>query len=214
MRSRPSIRFRSRSTTVSRRCAGCIRNGATEFGIDPARVAIAGDSAGATLALATCLKLREDGPIPLRGAALIYGCYAPDTHTPSYHAYGSGAYLISKTEMEWYWANYAQTEEARRDPLAAPLLANLKGLPPLYIAASECDVAAQRFRTACRTRHARRRRGRIPAVEGNDPRLRQSDGMDRRHGSRGRPDRRLPAAGHGALRSSAAAAIFSTTLWR
>jgi acetyl esterase len=132
-----------------------IQNGATEFGIDPARVAIAGDSAGATLALATCLKLRDDGPIPLRGAALIYGCYAPDTHTPSYHAYGSGAYLISKTEMEWYWANYAQTEEARRDPLAAPLLANLKGLPPLYIAASECDPLRNDSERLCeRATHA------------------------------------------------------------
>jgi acetyl esterase len=30
--------------------------------------------------------------------------------------------------------------DRRRDPLAAPLLADLKGLPPLYVAASECDV--------------------------------------------------------------------------
>lgn len=117
-----------------------VQNGAKEFGIDPTRLAIAGDSAGANLALATCLKLRQAGANPLRGAALIYGCYSPDTHTPSYHGYGNGAYLISKAEMEWYWANYAQTEQARRDSLAAPLLANLNGLPPLYIAASECDV--------------------------------------------------------------------------
>lgn len=117
-----------------------IQNGAQEFGIDPERVAISGDSAGANLALATCLKLRQSGAIPLRGAALIYGCYSADTDTLTSRAYGGGAYLISKPEMEWYWANYAQTEEARRDPLAAPLFADLKGLPPLYIAASECDV--------------------------------------------------------------------------
>lgn len=117
-----------------------IQNGAQEFGIDPERVAISGDSAGANLALAACLKLRQSGAIPLRGAALIYGCYSADTDTLTSRAYGGGAYLISKPEMEWYWANYAQTEEARRDPLAAPLFADLKGLPPLYIAASECDV--------------------------------------------------------------------------
>lgn len=111
-----------------------------DFGIDPNRVAIAGDSAGANLALATCLKLRQAGPIPLRGAALIYGCYSPNRDTPTSRAYGGGEYLISKPEMEWYWANYAQTEAARRDPLAAPLLADLTGLPPLYVAASEYDV--------------------------------------------------------------------------
>ena len=42
--------------------------------------------------------------------------------------------------MEWYWENYVQTDEACNDPLAVPLLADLKGLPPLYIAAAECDV--------------------------------------------------------------------------
>jgi acetyl esterase len=116
-----------------------IQNGA-EFGIDPARVAVAGDSSGANLALATCLKFRDSGSIPLRGAALIYGCYSPDTDTLSSRAYGGGAYLISKPEIEWYWKNYAQTDAARNDPLAAPLLADLKGLPPLYVTASECDV--------------------------------------------------------------------------
>jgi acetyl esterase len=125
-------------------CVAAVRwalsDGAKEFGIDPARLAIAGDSSGANLAIASCLKLRQSGPIPLRGAALIYGCYSADTDTLSSRAYGGGAYLISKPEMEWYWENYAPTEEACRDPLAAPLLADLKDLPPLYIAASECDV--------------------------------------------------------------------------
>jgi acetyl esterase len=117
-----------------------IETGAQDFGIDPARIAIAGDSAGANLALATCLKFRQAGTIPLRGAALISGCYSSDTDTLSSRAYGGGAYLISKAEMAWYWTNYAQTEAARRSPLAAPLLADLKGLPPLYVATSECDV--------------------------------------------------------------------------
>jgi acetyl esterase len=125
-------------------CVAAVRwvlaDGAKEFGIDPARVAIAGDSSGGNLALASCLKLRQSGPIPLRGAALIYGCYSGDTDTLSSRAYGGGAYLISKPEMEWYWENYVQTDEACNDPLAVPLLADLKGLPPLYIAAAECDV--------------------------------------------------------------------------
>ena len=188
-------------------CVAAVRwvlaNGAKEFGIDPARVAIAGDSSGANLALASCLKLRQSGPIPLRGAALIYGCYSRDTDTLSSRAYGGGAYLISKPEMEWYWENYVQTDEACNDPLAAPLLADLKGLPPLYHRRSRVRRAARRFRTACRARQACRRRDRIPAVEGHDPCLRQPDGLDRRHGPGGRPDRRLPAAGDGEVIASA-----------
>ena len=54
--------------------------------------------------------------------------------------------------------------------------------------------AARRFRTARGARQARRRRDRIPAVEGHDPCLLQPDRLDRRHGSGGRPDRRVPAA--------------------
>ena len=86
----------------------------------------------------SCAKSGRD-PAARRRAHLRL-LFARYPHAVVVSAYGSGAYLISKTEMEWYWANYAQTEEARRDPLAAPLLADLKGLPPLYIAASECDV--------------------------------------------------------------------------
>ncbi len=184
-------------------CAAAVRwvlgNGA-EFGIDPARVAIAGDSSGANLALATCLKLRQPGAIPLRGAALIYGCYSPDTDTPTSRAYGGGAYLISKPEMEWYWQNYAQTDAARRDPLAAPLLADLTGLPPLYVAASECDVLRDDSEQLAARAKAAGVETELPRVEGYDPCLRQSHGLDRRHGPRGRPDRRVPAAGDRALR--------------
>ena len=70
----------------------------------------------------------------------IYGCYAPDTHTPSYASLWRRRVPDLEARRWNGTGNYAQTEAARRDPLAAPLLADLKGLPPLYIAASECDV--------------------------------------------------------------------------
>ena len=123
-------------------CLAAIRWAAAEgreLGIDPARLVIAGDSAGANLALATCLALRDGGePLP-RGAALIYGAFSADEDTPSQRENGGGAYLISTAEMRWYWDHYVPEPDRKGDVLAAPLTADLRGLPPLFVAAAEFD---------------------------------------------------------------------------
>ena len=50
---------------------------AAELGIDPARLLIGGDSAGANLSVGTLLRLRDEGSPPLfSGAILLYGRYA------------------------------------------------------------------------------------------------------------------------------------------
>lgn len=85
-----------------------------DWGID--RLVIAGDSAGANLSLATLLALRDAGEQPLRGAALVYGVFAPDHDTPSHLAYGGdNRYFLSTAEMEWFWGHYVPTG-ARRWP--------------------------------------------------------------------------------------------------
>lgn len=98
-----------------------------------------GDSAGANLALGVCLALRDAGASPIRGAALTYGAYSLDLDTASARAYGSGAYFLGAAEMARYWKDYLPTEAARKNPLAAPMLADLAKLPPLYVAACEFD---------------------------------------------------------------------------
>jgi acetyl esterase len=109
-----------------------------DWGID--RLVIAGDSAGANLSLATLLALRDAGEQPLRGAALVYGVFAPDHDTPSHLAYGGdNRYFLSTAEMEWFWGHYVPAGTDRRTPLAAPLYADLAGLPPLYLTAAEYD---------------------------------------------------------------------------
>ncbi len=75
-----------------------------DWGID--RLVIAGDPAGANLSLATLLALRDAGEQPLRGAALVYGVFAPDHDTPSHLAYGGdNRYFLSTAEMEWFWGH-------------------------------------------------------------------------------------------------------------
>jgi acetyl esterase len=123
-------------------CVAAVRWAASEgksLGIDPERLAIVGDSAGANLALVACLVLRDAGEPLLRGAGLIYGVFSDDFATPSQQANGDGSYLLSTTEMKWYWGYYVPEAATRQDPLASPIRADLKGLPPLYVAAAEFD---------------------------------------------------------------------------
>jgi len=109
------------------------------LGIDPQRIALVGDSAGANLSLAACLALRQAGSRLPRGAALLYGAYSLDFDTPSQRAYGRGEYFLGTAEIQRYWNDYLPVESTRHNPLAVPMLANMTGLPPLYVAACEFD---------------------------------------------------------------------------
>lgn len=113
--------------------------GAT-LGIDRERIALLGESAGANLALAVCLALRDAGSSPVRGAALAYGAYSLDFGTPSVQAYGADRYFIGAAELVRYWNDYLPDAAARKNPLAVPMLADLANLPPLYIATGEFDL--------------------------------------------------------------------------
>jgi acetyl esterase len=117
-----------------------LRANGRELGLDPDRLALAGDSAGANLSLATLLALRDAGePLPA-AAALIYGAFsADDLDSPSHRRYGGGEYILSTPLMRWFWDQYVPDPARRDDPLVSPLRADLRGLPPLYVAAAELD---------------------------------------------------------------------------
>jgi acetyl esterase len=110
-----------------------------DWGIERSRLALGGDSAGANLALATLLSLRAAHADPARAGLLIYGAYASDVDTPSSAAYGDGSYVLSTDDMRWFWGHYLRGEADQRNPLAAPLHADLRGLPPLLVTAAEFD---------------------------------------------------------------------------
>jgi acetyl esterase len=108
------------------------------LGIDPTRLAVGGDSAGANLALATALALRDAGERPLSFMLLIYGCYSTDTESPSWQRFGRGAGL-SQTQMRWIWETYLERLEQRNDWRASPVLADLAGLPPAHLIVGRLD---------------------------------------------------------------------------
>jgi acetyl esterase len=125
-------------------------------GVDAGRLAIGGDSAGANLAIAACLLLRERAPeLMPRGMLLNYGAFdaaassaADDAETPS-------EYPLTHDEMKQFWLNYLRSERDAANPLANPILAELKGLPPALMIIAECDtLCAENLAMADRLRAA------------------------------------------------------------
>jgi acetyl esterase len=114
--------------------------------INPGRIAIAGDSAGANLALALCISERDAGRALPAASALLYGCFAPGIETASRARYGTGQYGLTGARMDWYWANYLGSHKPAPPYLAAPLHADLRGLPPHTIGIAECDILADENR--------------------------------------------------------------------
>jgi acetyl esterase len=124
-------------------CAAVVRfvaDHGAEWDLDPARLFVGGDSAGGNLALATALLLRDSAGPALRGVMANYPIGDARFDTPSYQAYGAGGYGMTTERMAFYWSVYVPHEIDRLHPLAAPLRANLAGLPPVMILLAEFDV--------------------------------------------------------------------------
>jgi len=102
--------------------------------------ALAGDSAGASLALSAMLRLRDIGEKLPNGAALFYGCFTPDFKRPSFAEFGDGAYGLSLARMRQFWENYLGHEPDAAEDIATPGWADLTGLPPILLHAAGLDV--------------------------------------------------------------------------
>jgi len=108
-------------------------------GIPAARLAIAGDSAGGGLTVATLVALRDAG-VPLPAAA---ACFSPwidlEGLGASMQERAERDPLIQKEGLLQFAATYL-AGAAPRTPLAAPLYADLAGLPPLLVQVGECET--------------------------------------------------------------------------
>lgn len=114
----------------------------SELNLDGGRLAMAGDSAGGSLAIAVTLLAKERGGPHLRQLALFYPVADAGMNTGSYEEFGDGPWL-TKAGMQWFWDAYAPNAADRRKITASPLQATadqLRGLPPALILTSENDV--------------------------------------------------------------------------
>jgi acetyl esterase len=112
---------------------------AGELGVDPGRLAVAGDSAGGNLAAATCLLARERGGPAIRFQLLVYPVTDHGFDFPSCRENAEG-YFLTTEAMHWFSGNYLAEPGDAKEPLAAPLLAeDLSGLPPALVLTAEFD---------------------------------------------------------------------------
>lgn len=116
-----------------------------ELGIDPRRLALGGDSAGANLSFATALRLRARGEGGIVRAILSnYGYFSTQVSDAAEAAFGGPGSIMDRAEALAYYANYlTDFERERGDPLACPLLADLAGLPPVLLVIPECDLLTE-----------------------------------------------------------------------
>ena len=112
---------------------------ADELGVDPNRLAVAGDSAGGNLAAAVPLMARAAGGPRIAFQLGIYPVLAADFDTPSYRE-NAERYFLTRSDMEWFWDQYVPVRADRTNPIAAPLSEpDLTGLPPSHIITAEHD---------------------------------------------------------------------------
>lgn len=112
---------------------------AASLGADPARVAVAGDSAGGNLAAVTALRARDLGTPVLCHQALIYPATTCDFDSPSYRENGEG-YFLTAGAMRWFWSHYLPDMAQANEPYACPAkAASLAGLAPATVVTAEYD---------------------------------------------------------------------------
>lgn len=120
-----------------------VAGNARTLGIDPARLAVGGDSAGGNLAAVVARRARDKGgPAPALALALqvlLYPITDADLNTPSYRENAEG-FFLTRAAMAWYWDQYLPDVSRRRDPDASPLRADdLAGLPPALVVTAGYD---------------------------------------------------------------------------
>jgi acetyl esterase len=110
-----------------------------DLGIDSARVAVMGDSAGANLAAVVALLARDSGGPALAAQALIYPGTDATLASPSMQTLADSP-VLSLRDIKAFLAHYLGADGDPTDPLVSPLLARTHaGLPPALIQTAEHD---------------------------------------------------------------------------
>jgi acetyl esterase len=110
-----------------------------ELGIDPARIAVGGDSAGGNLAAVVSLLARAAGGQMPAMQLLIYPPTDSAGDLPSRQLFSEG-FLLTKGDMDSFERHYLPPGTDATDPRVSILLApDLSGLPPAYVATAGFD---------------------------------------------------------------------------
>ncbi|WP_240653346.1 alpha/beta hydrolase [Sphingomonas crocodyli] len=111
---------------------------APTWNADARRIALAGESAGGNLAVATAIHARDNSlPKPLHVLA-VYPIADSRMDLPS-RKDSTGARPLNGAMLKWFGYYYAKTSADMQDPRINLVQANLKGLPPVTIVNAKID---------------------------------------------------------------------------
>ncbi|MBN2360798.1 MAG: alpha/beta hydrolase fold domain-containing protein [Deltaproteobacteria bacterium] len=113
-------------------------------GLDPRRLALAGDEAGGNLALALLQRLR-DGHAPLPAAAALLSPWV-DLAASGGSLVDNAACDLADPEDLVRWAELYAPRAEMRHPLVSPLYADLRGLPPLLVEVGGAEILRDQVR--------------------------------------------------------------------
>jgi acetyl esterase/lipase len=117
------------------------RDGSSK-GMDPSRIAVAGESVGGNMTAALTLMAKERGDVEFVHAGIYYPVTDAAMDTPSYEEFADGPYLLRKS-MEYFWDAYIADPAQRSEITASPnqaTIEQLRGLPPTLLVVDEGDV--------------------------------------------------------------------------
>jgi len=120
-----------------------VHSHATNFGVDPNRIIVSGESGGGNLAIATTLRLKSEDALDIVKGLFVFCPFIngswPDSRYPSSHEYRE---LLSDVQSNRGRIGYGIEAFESRNPLAWPGFASaedVRGFPPTVISVNECD---------------------------------------------------------------------------
>jgi acetyl esterase len=115
---------------------------AAELGVDPDRLAVAGDSAGGNLTAVVALMARDRGGPRLAFQLLVYPVIDLSAARGEHASQRENAegYFLTTAQMDWYRGQYLAEDAHGEEPYASPIKApNLAGLAPACVITAEMD---------------------------------------------------------------------------
>jgi acetyl esterase/lipase len=111
-------------------------------GLDPERIAVAGDSVGGNMAAVLAILAKRRGDVTFLHQSLYYPVTDAAQDTDSYRQFADGPHLTAKA-MAWFWDAYVPDVDQRSEVTVSPLRAtrdDLTGLPEALVIVDENDV--------------------------------------------------------------------------